>query len=92
MVGVILLQQGKGAGLGASFGGGARGGLYETASKANFLTRATSVLATIFLAASLTLSIYIGRQGGVLENLQQPASESSLPIESENPPAPEVPE
>ena len=75
MVGVILLQQGKGAGLGSSFGGGARGGLYETAGKANFLTRATSILATIFLASSLGLSLYLGRETGVLEELRQtPAS------------------
>lgn len=71
MVGVILLQQGKGAGLGSSFGGGARGGLYETGGKANFLTRTTSLLATIFLASSLGLSLYLGREEGVLEELQK---------------------
>ncbi len=80
MVGVILLQQGKGAGLGSSFGGGARGGLYETSGKANFLTRTTAVLATIFLASSLGLSLYLGGGGGVLEELQKtpeiPAAES----------------
>lgn len=78
MVGVILLQQGKGAGLGSSFGGGARGGLYETAGKANFLTRATSILATIFLASSLGLSLYLGREAGVLEGLQQTPVEAAL--------------
>ena len=85
MVGVILLQKGKGAGLGSSFGGGARGGLYETAGKANFLTRTTSILATIFLASSLGLSLYLGRETGVLEELQQtpavPAAEVVAPAE-----------
>lgn len=73
MVGVILLQQGKGAGLGSSFGGGARGGLYETAGKANFLTRTTAILATIFLASSLGLSLFLGYDSGVLEELEQPS-------------------
>lgn len=103
MVGVILLQQGKGAGLGSSFGGGARGGLYETAGKANFLTRMTSILATIFLASSLGLSLYLGREAGVLDELREtPAVESVLeessipaeePVEEESPSAAEeIPE
>ena len=80
LVGVILLQQGKGAGLGASFGGGARGGLYDAAGKANFLTRATATLATIFLASSLWLSLYLGQDSGLLEELRQtPAADSSVP-------------
>ncbi|MGI9298348.1 MAG: preprotein translocase subunit SecG [Gammaproteobacteria bacterium] len=96
MVGVILLQQGKGAGLGSSFGGGARGGLYETAGKANFLTRATSILATIFLASSLGLSLYLGREAGVLEELRRPSAESAAEIapsaETERDAAEEIPE
>lgn len=95
MVGVILLQQGKGAGLGSSFGGGARGGLYETAGKANFLTRATSILATIFLASSLGLSLYLGREAGVLEELRRPAesaAEIAPDAEAEAGSAEEIPE
>lgn len=76
MVGVILMQQGKGAGLGSSFGGGARGGLYETAGKANFLTRTTSILATIFLASSLALSLYIGREADILQELEAGSAET----------------
>ena len=73
LIGAILLQQGKGAGLGSSFGGGARGGLYESAGKANFLTRITAILGTVFLVSSLWLSLYLGQEVGVLEELQQPA-------------------
>ncbi|MGI9305796.1 MAG: preprotein translocase subunit SecG [Gammaproteobacteria bacterium] len=106
MVGAILLQQGKGAGLGSSFGGGARGGLYEAPGKANFLTRTTSFLATIFLASSLALSLYLGSGGGVLEELRRDSGvleelqrdpetpQDSLPAEPAPPPeaAEEIPE
>ena len=92
MVGVILLQQGKGAGLGSSFGGGARGGLYETAGKANFLTRTTSILATIFLASSLGLSLYLGREAGVLEELRRTPVEAAAEAPAERDAAEEIPE
>ena len=48
MVGVILLQQGKGAELGAAFGRGAQGGLFGSTGSANFLTRTTKWLAVAF--------------------------------------------
>ena len=72
MVIVILLQQGKGADLGAAFGRGAQGGLFTASGKANFLTRITSVLVTVFLVSALALSVFLGssQQDGVLEELQ----------------------
>ena len=82
MVGVILLQQGKGAGLGSSFGGGARGGLYESGGKGNLLTRTTAILATIFMASSLGLSLFLGSEDGVLQELRQ-TEESSLEVPAE---------
>lgn len=91
MVGVILLQQGKGAGLGSSFGGGARGGLYESAGKANFLTRTTSLLATIFLLSSLALSLQLGGDAGLLEELQKPAAETPAAAPAADAPA-KIPE
>ena len=86
LIGAILLQQGKGAGLGSSFGGGARGGLYESAGKANFLTRTTAIIATIFLASSLWLSLFLGQETGVFEELQQ------TPITAPAEKTPEIPE
>ena len=80
MVGIILLQQGKGAGLGSAFGGGARGGLYESSGQANPLSRVTAILATIFLASSLALSLYIGEDASILDELLQ--TESSVPAEA----------
>ena len=90
MVGIILLQQGKGMGMGASFGRGAQGGLYDAPGKANFLTRTTSILATVFLLSSLALSLYIGQSGGgVLDELQDSAPAIETVVDSETPPVEE---
>ena len=71
MIIVILLQQGKGAELGSAFGRGAQGGLFTASGKANFLTRTTSALVTIFLLSSLALSIFLSgsRQDGIFDEL-----------------------
>jgi preprotein translocase subunit SecG len=76
MIGLILMQHGKGADAGAAFGGGGGGSasLFGASGSANFLSRSTAVLATLFLASTLALA-YFGnlRQapssgGSVLEN------------------------
>lgn len=58
MVGLILLQQGKGAEMGASFGAGASQTVFGAAGSAGFLIKMTAVLAAIFFVTSLTLAIY----------------------------------
>ena len=58
LVGLILLQQGKGAEMGASFGGGSSQTVFGAAGAASFLTRFTAVLAAIFFITSLSLAIY----------------------------------
>ena len=77
MVIVILLQQGKGAGLGAAFGRGAQGGLFTATGKANFLTRMTSGLVTVFLLSALALSVFLGNNENqeVLQQLQGDSTE-----------------
>ncbi len=55
LVGLILLQQGKGAEVGASFGSGASQTLFGSQGSGNFLTRATAILVTIFFVTSLAL-------------------------------------
>ena len=57
LVALVLLEQGKGADIGAAFGSGASGSLFGARGAANFLTRVTAVLATMFFATSLTLAI-----------------------------------
>ena len=58
MVGLILVQHGKGADMGAAFGSGSSGSLFGASGSANFLSRSTAVLATVFLASTLLLSYY----------------------------------
>lgn len=55
LIGFILVQQGKGANAGASFGGGASGTMFGSAGAGNFLTRASAILATIFFVIALVL-------------------------------------
>lgn len=59
MVGLILMQQGKGADMGASFGSGASGSLFGATGSANFLSRSTSVCAGLFFVCTLAL-VYFG--------------------------------
>ncbi len=56
LIGVILIQQGKGAEMGASFGAGASGTVFGAPGSGNFLTRATTVLAVIFFGVALALA------------------------------------
>jgi len=53
---LVLLQHGKGADMGAAFGGGASGSLFGASGSANFLSRSTAVLATVFFLATIGLA------------------------------------
>jgi preprotein translocase subunit SecG len=61
MIGLILVQHGKGADMGAAFGSGSSGSLFGATGSANFLSRSTAVLATVFFVATLALA-YFGSQ------------------------------
>ena len=63
MVGLILVQHGKGADMGAAFGSGSSGSLFGASGSANFLSRTTAVLAGIFFVATLALT-YFASTGG----------------------------
>jgi preprotein translocase subunit SecG len=56
MIGLVLLQQGKGADMGASFGSGASGSLFGATGSANFLSRSTAACATVFFLCTLALT------------------------------------
>ena len=58
MVGLILIQHGKGADMGAAFGSGSSGSLFGASGSANFLSRSTSVLAAIFFVTTLALAYF----------------------------------
>lgn len=70
VIGLVLLQHGKGADMGAAFGSGASGSLFGVSGSSNFLSRTTAILVTVFFVTSLTLA-YIGghrgKQSSVLE-------------------------
>lgn len=58
MIGLVLMQQGKGADMGASFGSGASGSLFGATGSANFLSRSTAACATIFFISTLVLAYF----------------------------------
>src|SRR5271168_2167279 len=59
LIGLVLLQHGKGADMGAAFGSGSSGSLFGASGSANFLSRATAVLVAIFMLGTLALT-YLG--------------------------------
>jgi len=61
LVGLILIQQGKGADAGAAFGSGSSGTVFGSQGSGNFLTKTTAVLATLFFLSSLSLSYLSGK-------------------------------
>lgn len=82
MVGLILVQHGKGADMGAAFGSGSSGSLFGASGSANFLSRTTAVLAFTFFVATLALAYFGGSRpastGSVLENAA--AAAPSAPV------------
>ena len=74
IIGLVLLQHGKGADMGSGFGGGASSSLFGATGSANFLSRATAVLATFFFLTSLGLA-YLAtnkpRSGGALDAVKK---------------------
>jgi len=71
IIGLVLIQHGKGADMGSGFGSGASGSLFGATGSANFLSRATAVLATLFFLTSLGLAYLATHKpksgGGVLD-------------------------
>jgi preprotein translocase subunit SecG len=68
IIGLVLIQRGKGAEAGAAFGAGASGTVFGAKGSANFLSRSTGILAALFFATSLSLA-YLGGQRPVSESL-----------------------
>ena len=98
MIGLILLQHGKGADMGAAFGSGASGSLFGASGSANFLSRSTSVLAAVFFVCTLALA-YFGNlrpteSGSVLDRANStapapaPAASGAAQIPGTSAPAP----
>jgi preprotein translocase subunit SecG len=96
IIGLVLLQHGKGADMGSGFGGGASGSLFGATGSANFLSRTTAVLAAIFFLLSLALAYVATKKpvegGGVMDAIRsqpaKPEPKAAAP-EAPKPPAPQ---
>src|SRR5688500_385500 len=94
IVGLVLLQHGKGADVGAAFGSGSAGSVFGSSGSANFLSRMTAVAAVIFFLTSLGLTYFSGSKSDTkgLMATPPPAQEKSLPSQiPPTAPAPGVP-
>ena len=90
---LVLLQHGKGADMGAAFGSGSAGSLFGASGSANFLSRTTAIMATVFFLTSMGLTWYTGRQPqqtSVMDShkAEQPVAPASVPASADSVPAP----
>ncbi|MEH6501917.1 MAG: preprotein translocase subunit SecG [Pseudoalteromonas distincta] len=94
LVGLVLMQQGKGAETGASFGSGASGTVFGSQGSATFLSRLTGILAAVFFVTSLGLAYYASHQSDVIRDagLPEPALQTApvVPAASEDVPVLEM--
>jgi len=100
VIAMVLLQHGKGADMGAAFGSGSSGSLFGATGSANFLSRGTAILATLFFLTSLALA-YFGLQqqkpASVLERTAvpaqtQPAAPAQIPGQNAGSKAADIPQ
>jgi len=89
LVGLILIQQGKGSDMGASFGAGASATLFGSSGSGNFLTKSTTFLATLFFVISIVLGSMTAnnvKQESQWENLSEnPVAEETQPVNNDVP-------
>lgn len=95
VIGLVLMQHGKGADAGAAFGSGSSGTVFGARGSANFLSRSTGALATLFFLVSLALAVIVARGQGAdpsvvdsipaAPTLEMPASMDPLPPADEQP-------
>ncbi|MBX3615050.1 MAG: preprotein translocase subunit SecG [Burkholderiaceae bacterium] len=82
LIGIILMQQGKGATAGAAFGSGASATVFGARGSASFLTRTTAILAVLFLANSMLLAYLYGQaldRRSLLDAVEVPATPLAAP-------------
>jgi len=78
LIGLVLIQHGKGADMGAAFGSGSAGSLFGSGGSANFLSRSTAVAATVFFITSLSLT-YIYSRPAQVQGVMDKVDVQSLP-------------
>lgn len=91
VIGLVLLQHGKGADMGASFGSGASGSLFGVSGSANFMSRATAVFVLIFFCTSLTLAYMASHKEGRGSVIKAIATQGSVVDSAKTPAATDTP-
>ena len=96
IIGLVLIQHGKGADMGAAFGGGSSGSLFGATGSANFLSRATGILAAVFFLTSLGMAYVATHKprvtlGGVMDGVAAPKPAASTVPAAPAPVVPGVP-
>ncbi len=102
LVGLVLIQHGKGADMGAAFGSGASASVFGSAGAGNFLSRTTGVLAALFFITSLALAYFamqVGERESVMDGAVAPAAVEQVEtpvvdapaVDTDVPVVPEVP-
>jgi len=95
VIGLVLLQHGKGADVGAAFGSGASGSLFGATGSANFLSRTTAILAAVFFLSSLGLAYLANakpRTGGSVMDAGSPPAAGAPKSSGAEPSKPQAPE
>ena len=88
---VILLQSGKGADMGAAFGGGSSQTVFGGRGAATFLSKLTSAVIVLFMLSSLFLAIYVGRRGTSSVITEERARQAAPSPAPQTPPAAQTP-
>lgn len=94
VIALVLLQQGKGADMGAAFGSGASSTVFGSQGSSSFLTRGTAVLAAVFFITSLALAVLSSRgvaKASVTESVITEVVDSKAPVAEDMPSAPQAP-
>jgi len=79
---VVLIQSGKGAELGAAFGGGSSHTLFGSRGAATFLNKMTTIAAVVFMVTSLLLAVVTAKSGSVVKNIPVTEEKKSIPAAS----------
>ncbi len=94
LCGLVLVQHGKGADMGAAFGTGSAGSLFGSSGSANFLSRSTAVAATLFFITSLSLTYLYShheQQQGVMDKVNANAVTTTAPAPVDDSKSREIP-
>ncbi|MDP5136538.1 preprotein translocase subunit SecG [Rheinheimera baltica] len=91
LIGLVLIQHGKGADMGASFGAGASATVFGSSGTGNFLTKTTTILATIFFVLSIVLGNYSAGQSKKVDEWQDLSVPTTEQVELKKDDASDIP-